>query len=219
MYSLRTARPARGTLRHFNLLYADGVRLARTHDAEEALEAFESDLHLNVAAEARGRVFVHAGVVGWKGRAIIMPGRSHAGKTTLVAALIRAGADYYSDEYAVLDRRGRVHPFARPLGIRQSETARQTRLTIESLNGTAGERPLAAGLVVLSEYRPGGRWRPRRLSQGRGLLALLSNTVSARIRPEAAFEALGEVTAHAYVLKSARGEASEAAEAILKMVS
>jgi hypothetical protein len=31
-----------------------------------------------------------------------------------VAELVRAGATYYSDEFAVLDSRGRVHPFPRP---------------------------------------------------------------------------------------------------------
>ena len=71
-----------------------------------------------VAEEARRGVFVHAGVVGWKGRALVLPGKSGAGKTTLVAELIRAGATYYSDEYAVLDERGRVHPYARPLAVR-----------------------------------------------------------------------------------------------------
>ena len=64
-----------------------------------------------MAAETRERVFVHAGVVGWKGHAIVIPGRSRSGKTTLVAELVKAGAEYYSDEFAVLDAEGRVHPF------------------------------------------------------------------------------------------------------------
>jgi len=81
-------------------------------------EAFETDLQLYVAEMAPRRLFVHAGVVGWRGQAIIIPGRTFTGKTTLVAALVKAGATYYSDEYAVLDVRGRVHPYARPLGIR-----------------------------------------------------------------------------------------------------
>ena len=71
-----------------------------------------------IAEVARNRVFVHAGVVGWKGRAIVIPGRSYSGKSTLVSELIRAGAAYYSDEYAVFDSRGRVYPFAKPLEMR-----------------------------------------------------------------------------------------------------
>ena len=67
---------------------------------------------VHVANYAPDRVFVHAGVVAWRGRALVLPGTSFAGKTTLVAELVRAGAIYYSDEYAVLDEQGRVHPYS-----------------------------------------------------------------------------------------------------------
>src|SRR5437868_5361339 len=74
LYSLFAAdggeKRARG-VRRFNLLYGDAGRLTRTHDLSEALEAFESDLQLYVAATARRRLFVHAGVVGWRGRAAV----------------------------------------------------------------------------------------------------------------------------------------------------
>ena len=66
---------------------------------------------------------MHAGVVGWNGRALLLPGRTLSGKTTLVAELLRAGATYYSDELAVLDARGRVHPFPKPLAIREKGDA------------------------------------------------------------------------------------------------
>jgi hypothetical protein len=68
---------------------------------------------------------------------------------------------------------------------------------------------------VVSEYRPGARWRPRRLSAGQGALALLAHTVSARRRPERALAALRQVVAVAPVLKGVRGEAKEVAGVIL----
>ena len=202
--------------RRFSLFYRDLARLARTKDLEEALALFESDLHLHVATEARRRVFVHAGVVGWKGRALLVPGRSLSGKTTLVAELVRAGATYYSDEYAVLDARGRVHPYPRPLQIRARETGRQSRHAVETLGGRAGRGPLPIGLVVLAHFRPGAKWRPRELSAGRGVLELLSQTVSARNRPERAFSALQQVATRALILKGARGEAAELAGRLLR---
>jgi len=67
-----------------------------------------------IALWARRRVFVHAGVVAWQGRAVLIPGRTLSGKSWLVRALVRAGAEYYSDEFAVLDARGRVHPYPLP---------------------------------------------------------------------------------------------------------
>ena len=92
--------------RQQNSVYVDGALLARRSTLQAALRIFEADVQLYVAEMAPDRVFVHAGVVGCRGRAILLPGRSFTGKSTLVAELIRAGAEYYSDEYAVLDSAG-----------------------------------------------------------------------------------------------------------------
>src|SRR6266849_5894476 len=94
-------------VRRLNLAYWNLLRIARSRKFDEVLEAFESHVQLTVAEYAPRRIFVHAGVVGWKDRAILIPGMSYSGKTTLVDQLIRAGATYYSDEYAVVDPGGR----------------------------------------------------------------------------------------------------------------
>ena len=99
------------------------------------LEALERDLQLYVAEQALRRVFVHAGVVGWRGRAIVIPGRTMSGKTTPVRALARAGATYYSDEYAVLDERGRVHPYLKPMSIQENGGGRPKKILPEALGG------------------------------------------------------------------------------------
>ena len=224
LYSIRTGAPpdgARRGLRRFHVLYADHARLARTPDVEELFERFESDLQLSVAAAARRRVFVHAGVVGWKGRAVLVPGRSFTGKTTLTAELVRAGATYYSDEFAVLDAEGRVHPYPKPLAVRGAG-GRQGRVAPRELGGrpaTHATGPLPVGLVVVSEFREGARFRPRELSMGRGSLALLANAVPARLRPAEVLETLGRVVRGATVLRGARGEAAEAASEILERAS
>ena len=202
-------------VRRFNILYADAVPLARTKDTDRVLEALETDLQLYVAERARRRLFVHAGVVGWRGRAIVIPGRTMSGKTTLVRALVRAGATYYSDEYAVLDERGRVHPYLKPMSIRDNAGGRPKKILPEALGGITGVKPLPVGLVVATSYREGVRWRPRRLSQGRAVMALLAHTVSARRRPERSLTTLRQVVADALVLKGARGEAEEIVDALL----
>jgi hypothetical protein len=206
-------------VRRFNLLYEDHVRLARTTDLQAVCETLESRLRLTVAAEARRRVFVHAGVVGWQGRAIVIPGRSYSGKSSLVAALVRAGATYYSDEFAVLDARGRVHPFLKPLSLRREGEFVQQHVRVEELGGTSGGKPLTVGLVLLTEYKAGARWRPRKLTQGQGTLGLLAHVVAARRQPELSLAALQRVVATAPVLKGRRGEASELAEIILQQLS
>lgn len=212
-------RSAHSNVRRFNLLYGNLERLTRSLDEEQLYDVLESDLHLYVAERAQRRAFIHAGVVGWQGKAIIIPGSSFSGKTTLTAELIRAGATFYSDEYAVLDSRGRVHPYPRPLQIRENGAARQTKYTIESLGGALGTKPLPVGLVILSQYKTGARWRPHKLSAGQGMLAVMAHSISARRKPEAVLEALQQVVTRATVLKGVRGEASEIVDRILNLLS
>jgi hypothetical protein len=197
-------------VRRFNLLYRGAERIARSHDLDGVYETLEEDLKLHVAAAAPSRVFVHAGVVGWRGGAIVLPGRTFAGKSTLVDALVRAGATYYSDEYAVFDRRGRVHPFARPLKLRARTGApEQTREL------PVGTRPLPVRLVALTHYKAGARWRSRALSPGQALLALMESTVPVRQRPEATLTTLRAIVTRAPVIQGVRGEVEEAVERLL----
>jgi hypothetical protein len=219
LFSVYYGGEPRGKVRRFNLLYKGMQQLVRSFNVEEIYTTLESNLRLTVAEAARRRVFVHAGVVGWKGEAIVIPGRSFSGKTTLVRELLRAGATYYSDEYAVLDEQGRVHPFLKPLSIRESGTAEQTDYTVEALGGVAGKKPLPVGLVVISDYKAGARWRPQKLSAGQGALELLAHTISARRQPEVALSTLHRVASRASVLKSKRGEARQVIESILKFIA
>ena len=202
-------------VRRFHVLYADATRLARTMDVREVLGTLETYLQLYIAESARRRVFVHAGVVGWNGRAIVIPGRSFSGKSTLVAALVRAGAIYYSDEYAVLDYGGRVHPYSRPLYMRDNGNQRGKRYPVDDLGGKPGVTSVPVGLVLATRYRQGARRRHRSLTPGRALLELLANTVPARRKPQVALSTLKHVVLGAPTFKGVRGEAAETAEFIL----
>ena len=215
LYSLRVGGRPRPNVRHFNVLYSGVTRRAWAFQLDTVLETLEADLRLDVASNARRRIFVHAGVVGWRGRAIVIPGRSFSGKTTLVAELLRAGADYYSDEFAVLDGRGRVHPFPKPLSLRRENGKSSQKLPAKTLGSLTGEKPLPVGAVVLTRYRAEARWRPAPVTPGRAMLALLANTVPARRVPERSLAALEQVVARASVLKGERGEAREMVDALL----
>jgi hypothetical protein len=203
-------------MRNYHLLYGGFTRHARSLDLEEVLHALETHMHLYLGEYAADRVFVHAGVVSWRGQAILLPGASCAGKSTLVAALLRAGADYYSDEYAVLDRRGIVHPFARRLSIRSADGTSSRRCGPEEFGSSAGEQALPVGLVAVTKYLAGGRWRPRPLTRGQAILALMEDTLSARLDPEGAFRVLEKAVAPAVIFKGTRGEADETAARLLE---
>jgi hypothetical protein len=220
MYSLLVGGPgARPGLRRFNILYSAAERVARSMDLEEVLGALAHELHFGVALCARERVFVHAGVVGWRGRAIVLPGRSHAGKSSLVAALVRAGAAYYSDEYAVLDAEGTLHPYAKALSLRARAGERGSPVEVAALGGRAGDAPLRVGLVVSTHYREGARWRPRPVTPAQAMLSLLDNTVVARLRPPLVKATLRTALVGVHALQGARGEADAAARAILRRAS
>ena len=169
-----------------------------------------------VAERAPDHLFVHAGVVGWEGRAIVMPGSSFAGKTTLVQAWLEAGATYYSDEFAVFDRAGRVHPFARPLAIRDSPAALTRRVPVSALGAKSGTTPLPVGLVLVSSYRLDARWRPRRLTAARTLLALMRHTVAARGTPAHSMPILKQAVSGTTALAGVRGEARALVSAVLR---
>jgi hypothetical protein len=206
-------------VRRLSLGYWNLNRFARAREFDDMLDAFESHVQLTVAEYAPRRVFVHAGVVGWQDRAILIPGLSYSGKTTLVDQLIRAGATYYSDEYAVLDERGRVHPYPRALGIRSPNSAESKKVRAKEIGAKIGSKPLRIGLVVSTNYKNGACWRPRQITRGRGVLELMSNTVSARSQPELALTVLPLALESARILKGVRGEADEIVESILAQVT
>jgi hypothetical protein len=196
------------------VLHEDAHEIAKTTSREAALELLESSLHFAVAQAARDVVFVHAGVVGWRGRALILPGRSMSGKTSLVAALVKAGALYLSDEYAVLDKSGLVHPYIKTLSLR-TETGERLQRTAQELGGHVAAEPLPVGLLAALVYQPNGQWNPRRLSAGEGLLIALQNTVMARQQPALSLEVLRSTMLGAVAIKSERGDADETAASLL----
>jgi hypothetical protein len=199
-------------------VWADDRLLADQTGDAQALGAFQADAQLFVAEMAPKLVFVHAGVVGWRGRAIVIPGRSGAGKTTLVRALLERGASYLSDEYAVFDQRGRVRPYPRPLQIR-CLGGRVVRRSAQSLGASREAGSIRVGLVVAVRYRSTASWQCRGTTAGRGVLALMSNAVAARRFPARTLACVARaIRAETVVLQGVRGEASAAADEIIAIL-
>ncbi len=219
LYSLRLAPPAqREGQRNYHLLYCGSALLARHLELPPVLTALEKHAELLTALRAQDCLFVHAGAVGWQGQAILIPGRSMTGKTTLVKALVEAGATYYSDEFAVLDKEGRVHPYPVPLSMRDAQGRPVGKIPVAELNGQVGEEPLPVGLVVVTHYQRRARWRPQELSPAQGLLRLLDNTVAARREPQYTMPILKLAALNAKIVESKRGDAKRIAPALLELL-
>ncbi len=186
-------------------------------DVELAIGIVDAQLRLFVGSSAPERVFIHAGAVAYRGRAIVIPGHSFSGKSTLVSALVRAGAVYYSDEYAVLDEEGLVHPYARPLSIREPDSYVSDDRPVETFGGVTADGPVPVGLIAATRYRPDADFSPERRSAGKGILTLLANALPARDRPAQALAAARRAASTAVVLEGERGEAEAAAQALLEI--
>ena len=196
----------------------NGIVLAVETSLQAAVCVVESWAQLTVATLAKELVFVHAGVVGWRNRAIVMPGRSLSGKSTLVLALAEAGADYYSDEYAIFDSEGRVRPYWRLPKLRAASGQQAaSRLLGDVLSGPA-PLPIPLGWVLISHYEAESRWQPRRLTCGATLLRLLDNTVPLRLRPEQSVRTLARAVANVQGFEGMRGEASDFAKEALALL-
>lgn len=201
----------------FNV-YNQVNRVCENGTRDLALVVFHDQVQSFVALNAPNLVFAHAGVVGHEGRAIVIAGDSFSGKSTLVEALIARGAVYYSDEFAVFDAEGLVHPFARPLTLRHLQVEGRHDSgdrTPESLGASVGQEPIPLGLMISTYYAPGTEWNPRRLTRGEAAIALMSKVVSARYRPQEALKLLSLVVDGVTALEGQRGEADEFAELLL----
>ena len=180
---------------------------------------FNSLIRVAVAERAVDRLFIHAGAVGWNGKAIILPGTSFAGKSTLVAELVRKGAVYYSDDYAIFDRDGLLHPFPRTLSMR-ADDEQYTRfdLTPSDLGGETGIEPLTVGMVLLTEYKPDAKWDPQILTSGNAILEIMPFTFSFVNRPDFSLCVLNNIVRRAIIVSSLRGSADNFAETLLDFV-
>ena len=204
-------------MRSFHLLYVNGTQAARSLELCDVLAGFTSRLQMTVAERSRRGLFVHAGVVEWNGSAILIPGRTFSGKSRLVLAFIRAGARYYSDEYAIVEKNGLIRPFSRPISIRSDDGTERRDVYWPEIGAELPAIPV--GWIIVTTFRSGSRWRPRNMTAGEAILSLFANTVSARRRPREAFAALDRVVAGAVRLKGVRGEADELVQVFLSTSS
>jgi hypothetical protein len=155
-----------------------------------ALTALDTQIDLFIATNTTEVLFVRAGVVSVGGRLLVIPGESFGGTSTLVSELVKTGAAYYSDDFAVFDPDGRVRSYAR-------------RRTGDAVPADSAE----VGGLLVTRYRPGTIWTPTTMSRGEATLALLANLVSTNDRPERTLSALGQAAAGATALRGDRGEA------------
>ena len=211
MYS-RPAASDPGRVQRLYVGHSSTGLFVETLDRARACEAFESTVQFDVAATSTDWVFIHAGVVVYNGGAIVIPAPTMHGKSTLVDALVRAGATYYSDEYAAIDSDGRVHPFQIPLSLRTADGGKRR----VALGEGAAMPPVPVRTIVSTRHEPGAVWQPRLGTAAESVMTLLSNAVRARLAPRTTLDVLARAVSGAVLLEGPRGDADVVAPQLLK---
>jgi hypothetical protein len=161
---------------------------------------------------------VHAGTVLLGGQALLLPGVSHAGKSSLVAELLRRGATYFSDEYALIDAEGRVHPYPRALLVRNGCPEQFPMLAAEC-HAPVGDTPAQVGLILALQYLPACTWTVARISQSEALLTLLRNTPHVLAESPGMVDMFQRAVAGAACYAGQRNEAALAADQIIQLLT
>lgn len=131
------------------------------------------------------RVHLHGAALALRGRALLLVGPTHSGKSTLAAWLTHQGWGFLTDEAALVDPlTSVVHPFWRPIGMRRPgpleaiidqvmPAARHLTecLVPASLIGSLATATPLAGIVLIS-LSPGEQSHVIRLSPAQALSEL-----------------------------------------------
>lgn len=190
--------------------------VVRARDSASMVLALGAWLDDELVRGLTDRIALHAGAACWRGRAALLPGPSHAGKSALVSELLISGWEYWSDEYALVDCAGLVHPYPRALVLRSADGTMRAQ-PAATRQASTGRGPAPVRLVVRLDYRPGARWNVQRVAQSQMILELLKNTPQPISGVKMAAP-LVRLAAGAACYAGVRGEAGEAAERLRELV-
>ena len=168
---------------------------------ENAFRGLANGIHFLIGKRSP-LTFLHAGAVELDGAAVVFPGRSRWGKSTLVASLGAQGCGYLSDEYAVVSPEGTVFPFSKPIRLRSGGNG-ATYCHLPGV-GLPGGFPCAA--LVLTRFAEGTGWSPKAVSPGEAILRTLPSALGNRDEPERVLEALAALVRDASCYEGERGD-------------
>lgn len=149
---------------------------------------------------------VHAAGVARDGRALVLAGASHSGKSTLAGWLTAHGWEFLTDEVALLDHRPDgsvvVHPFWRPIGVRrpgpldeyvEAPTNRAEVLIPASQLGRLGTTA-SLSAIVFPRHEPGSEPVAEPRSRAEAVRELATHLPTLGSRGEAVFDAIVGIT-------------------------
>jgi hypothetical protein len=94
-------------------------RMFSVRRIEEVLPHVEWALNWEVVRRMDSFLQLHAGVMERDGVGVVFPASPGSGKTTLCAGLLSRGWRFLSDEFALIDGEGMIHPYPKALCIKE----------------------------------------------------------------------------------------------------
>ncbi len=159
-----------------------------------------------VVSHVRGLTAVHAGALVRDNAALLLPGQSHAGKSTLVAELIRDGWIYYSDEYAFIDDAALVHAYPRTMFVRDAQGQSQA----VPVTAPSGGEAVPVRAIVELRYAAGADFAVTPVVQSEAVIRLLKNTPRELEQDPAVFPRMAALASKSRYFAGVRGEAAQA---------
>ena len=140
------------------------------------LEYLEYRIYTMLIDRFNDYYLIHAGVVARDDKAILLPGSSGGGKTTLIAGLLKNGFRYLTDEIGIIDPHTlRVYPFPKSLNMKigslslfdnfepEMEVIKKNEISIKEKihhvfvnkdSVQAIDEPVDVGDIVFVQYNP-----------------------------------------------------------------
>jgi hypothetical protein len=213
-------------------VHLDAVRLLATPAKSIALQSLLWHANRQAIDHSRGSVLVHASAAAHAGTALVLPGPMGAGKSTLVAALVRAGLDYLTDEVVAVDPgSGLVRPYPKylsldpgfgaplpPTGVR-AFLGDSTLVAADDLRpGAAAREPAQPRIVVIPRYEPGATANLEPLRPAAALAALAQHAFHIEADAARTLEVLGALVEQSRGYELVSGDVPGATRALLELV-
>lgn len=196
-------------------------------DAGDAAVALQDVTSEALAGACRNGLVLHAAAVAKGQLAVVLPGKTGAGKTTLTAHLVRRGFRYLTDEMTYLPfDSSLVGGFPRPLGLKVSgrglvDTERwevlpgsSTTLVLPEPAPPAGTPETGLGVIVFPRFAAGAAVSAVRLTAAATAMRLMGNLLNARNLDGHGFPEVTAAARRTSGFDLTFGDASEAADEV-----
>ena len=125
---------SRYTLGRRYVIRGDGERMFSVRKLEEVLPHLEWAVNWRIVKEFHSYLQLHSGVVQRNGAGFVFPASPGSGKTTLCCGLLARGWKYLSDEFALIDPQGNLHPYPKALCVKEGSFSVVEGLSLPQLS-------------------------------------------------------------------------------------